>query len=380
MIPSPPETAAPPPSKPAPDPPPKTPAMQDKTFVLLLVLATLGFFWILWPFYGAVFWGVVLAILFMPLNRRLIKHSGLRPTFAALATLLVILFIVILPLTLVGVSVAKEGADLYRRMQSGDIDFARYFAQIMAALPGWMSGLLERFGVFDMPDLQKKLTGMASGGGKEIATRAFDIGQNTLDLVVSFFVCLYLTFFLLRDGSDLARRIWTAIPLDPGSKRKLFAKFATVIRATVKGNVVVAIAQGALGGLAFWYLGVHGALLWAVLMAFLSLLPAIGAALVWGPVAIFFLATGEVGKGVGLVVWGTLVIGIVDNLLRPLLVGKDIRMPDYLVLISTIGGMAIFGINGFVIGPVIAAIFVSAWGIFAEGRDPDDEPPAHPVA
>ena len=380
MIPSTPEAAAPPPSKPAPDPPPNTPAMQDKAFVLLLVLATLGFFWILWPFYGAVFWGVVLAIVFMPLNRRLIKRFGMKPTWAALATLLVVLVLVILPLAMVGVSLAQEASDIYRRMQSGEISFARYFAQITAALPDWLGRMLERFGVVDLPALQDKLTGMASDGSKTIATRAFDIGQNTLDLVVSFFVALYLSFFLLRDGTALARRIWSAIPLDPGSKRKLFAKFGAVIRATVKGNILVAIAQGALGGLAFWYLDVHGALLWAVLMAFLSLLPAVGAVLVWGPVALFFLASGAVGKGVALALWGTVVIGLVDNLLRPLLVGKDIRMPDYLVLISTIGGMAIFGINGFVIGPVIAAIFVSVWGIFAEGRPADDEPPGQPMA
>ncbi|MEO6407453.1 MAG: AI-2E family transporter [Burkholderiaceae bacterium] len=353
--------------------------MQDKAFVLLLVLSTLGFCWILWPFYGAVFWGVVLAILFTPLNRRILRRFGMGATLTALATLVIILFIVILPLTVVGLSVAQEVTDFYRRTQSREIDFARYFGQVMAALPDWVSRLLQGFGVFDMPDLQKKMSSMASAGGKEIATRAFDIGQNTLDLVVGFFVSLYLTFFLLRDGTGLARRIGAAVPLDPGSKRKLFAKFGAVIRATVKGNVVVAAVQGTLGGIAFWYLGVHGTLLWASLMAFLSLLPAIGAALVWGPVAIFFLATGEIGKGLGLVVWGTAVIGLVDNVLRPLLVGKDIRMPDYLVLISTIGGMAVFGINGFVIGPVIAAIFVSAWGIFAEGRDPDDAP-THPVA
>ena len=355
-----------------PDPPSNTPGMQDKAFVALLVLATLAFFWILWPFYGAVFWGVVLAIVFQPLNRKLIKRFGLGANAAALVTLVVVLFIVVLPLTLVGVALAQEVADVYRRMQSGEIDFARYFSQIVAALPGWMGRLLERFGVFDMPALQQKVTALAADGSKTLAARALDIGQNTLDLVVSFFVCLYLAFFLLRDGTGLARRVWAAIPLDPGSKRKLFAKFATVIRATVKGNVVVAVAQGALGGLAFWYLNVHGALLWAVLMAFLSLLPAIGAALVWGPVAVFLLATGELGKGIGLAVFGTVVIGLVDNLLRPLLVGKDIRMPDYLVLISTIGGMAIFGINGFVIGPVVAAIFLSVWGIFAEGREPDD--------
>ena len=116
-------------------------------------------------------------------------------------------------------------------------------------------------------------------------------------------------------------------------------------------------------------LGVHGALLWAVVMAFLSLLPAVGAALIWAPVAIYFLATGAIWQGVALIVWGVLVIGLVDNVLRPILVGKDTQMPDYVVLISTLGGMALFGINGFVIGPVIAAMFISVWHIFGASRE-----------
>jgi predicted PurR-regulated permease PerM len=154
--------------------------------------------------------------------------------------------------------------------------------------------------------------------------------------------------------------------LDPEQQRELFRRFAAVIRATVKGNLVVAIAQGALGGLAFWFLGVHAPVLWAVVMAFLSLLPAVGSALVWLPVALYFIATGAVWKGIGLIVYGVVVIGLVDNVLRPLLVGKDTRMPDYIVLIATLGGMAIFGINGFVIGPVIAAMFISVWDIFSQ--------------
>jgi predicted PurR-regulated permease PerM len=120
-----------------------------------------------------------------------------------------------------------------------------------------------------------------------------------------------------------------------------------------------------MGGLAFWGLGVQGPLLWAVVMAFLSLLPAVGAALIWAPVALYFLATGAIWKAVFLTAFGVLVIGMIDNVLRPILVGKDIKMPDYLVLISTIGGMAIFGLNGFVIGPVVAALFISLWDLFA---------------
>jgi predicted PurR-regulated permease PerM len=349
-------------------PPDAPPALEEKTFIVLLVGVTIAFGWILLPFYGAVFWGVVLAIVFAPLYRRVLPRVGRRPTVAALATLGVIVLLVVLPLIFIGAALVQEGTVLYRGLQSGEINLARYLEQIVAVLPSWMVGLLDRFGLGDIGELQRKLTASLAQGSQGIAARAFDIGQNTLDLVVGFFITLYLAFFLLRDGAALARRIRDAIPLDAASKRNLFSKFATVIRATVKGNVVVAMVQGALGGLAFWYLGVHGAVLWGTLMAFLSLLPAIGAALIWLPVAFYLLVTGAIAKGIGLIVWGTLVIGVVDNVLRPLLVGKDIRMPDYLVLISTLGGMAIFGLNGFVIGPVIAALFLAAWDIFVTAR------------
>jgi predicted PurR-regulated permease PerM len=137
----------------------------------------------------------------------------------------------------------------------------------------------------------------------------------------------------------------------------------------VKGNLLVAAIQGALGGLAFWFLGVSGALLWAVLMAVLSLVPAVGAAIVWLPVALYFFMTDAIWQGVLLIVWGVLVIGLVDNLLRPILVGKDTLMPDYVVMISTVGGMAAFGINGFVLGPLIAAMFIAAWDIYGAQGD-----------
>src|SRR4029434_8164744 len=144
-----------------------------------------------------------------------------------------------------------------------------------------------------------------------------------------------------------------------------FSKFATVIRATVKGTIVIAILQGTLGGVIFWFLGIRAALLWAVLMAFLSLLPAVGAALVWVPVAIYFLVTGAVWEGLVLIAYGALVISLVDNFVRPILVGADTKMPDYVVLISTLGGLEVFGMNGIVLGPVIAAMFIVVWDIFA---------------
>ena len=201
-----------------------------------------------------------------------------------------------------------------------------------------------------------------------LTSRAFSIGQNTLEFVINLFVMLYLLFFLLRDGKALAAEAARALPLKPQHTRRLLNEFATVVRATVKGNVVVALVQGTLGGLAFWVLDISGPLLWGALMALLSLLPAVGAAMVWGPVALYLLATGSIWPAVGLTVWGVLVIGLVDNVLRPILVGKETRLPDYLVLIATLGGLSVFGLNGFVIGPVIAALFIATWEIFTQAR------------
>ena len=342
------------------------PELQQKTFLILLILVTIAFGWILLPFYGAVFWGTVLAILFSPFYRRLLARMKQRPNLAALATLTICLVLVILPLTLITMAMLQEGVQVYEKIRSGQINFGTYFQQVIAALPAWLTRLLDRLDLLDINSIQQRLSSGAVQGSQYAATQAISITQNTFDFMVSFFIMLYLLFFLLRDGATLSTRIRDAIPLSAGHKRHLFKKFTTVIRATVKGNVAVAAVQGALGGVAFWFLGIQGALLWSVLMAFLSLLPAIGAAVVWLPVAIYFLVTGAIWQGVALIVYGVLVIGLVDNVLRPILVGKDTQMPDYVVLISTLGGMALFGLNGFVIGPAVAALFIACWDLFSE--------------
>jgi predicted PurR-regulated permease PerM len=342
--------------------------LHEKTFLTLLVIVTVAFGWILLPFYGAVFWGSVLAILFAPFYRKLLLKMHQRRNLTALISLFLVLLIVILPLALITISIVKEAILLYDNIRSGQINFGLYFQQTIAAMPQWMVHLLERFGLNDLPAIQKTLSNGAVQGSQLIAKQALSIGQNTFDFLISFGIMLYLLYFLLRDGSSLSARIRHAIPLTPAHKRHLFSKFTTVIRATVKGNIAVAAAQGALGGMIFWILGIEGALLWGVLMAFLSLLPAIGAALIWAPVAIYFLATGVLWKGFTLIAFCVIVIGLVDNIMRPILVGKDTQMPDYVVLISTLGGMSLFGLNGFVIGPVIAAMFMSAWDLFSTAQ------------
>ncbi len=344
------------------------PAPEARAFTWFVIVLSLALGWILWPFSGAIVWGTVLAIVFAPLYRRLCRSLPQRRTLAALATLLIILLSVILPLTLVAASLLQEGAAMYARMQSGEWDIGRYAHQIGAVLPARLTNYLDRVGLTDLDALSAKLSAGLTQNMEYFAGQALNIGQNAADFTIGLFVMLYLLFYLLRDGDDLSKRIEDSIPLQPDQRRYLSQQFTTVIRATVKGNLVVALAQGALGGLIFAVLGIHAPVLWAVVMAFLSLLPAVGAAIVWVPVAVYLLVTGEVWQGLVLLAFGTLVISTIDNVLRPILVGRHSKLPDYLVLISTLGGIAVFGINGFIIGPTIAAMFVASWGIFSAMR------------
>ncbi|WPP01787.1 AI-2E family transporter [Pseudomonas sp. HR96] len=341
---------------------------QNHSLRVLLVIVSLAFVWIMLPFYGAVFWAVILGILFAPLQKRLHLKFQRRRNLSSLVTLLACLVIAILPVIVVSALLVQEGAALYKNIESGQLDIAGYINHARHMLPTGLQHLLERMGVADLDGLRDKISKGAMQGSQYVATQAFSFGQGTFDFIVSFGIMLYLLFFFLRDGHDLVRRIRAALPLADEQQRRLQLKFNRVVRATVKGNMLVAVTQGALGGCIFWYLDIPSALLWAVLMAFMSLLPAVGAGIVWGPVAAYFVLGGDTVDGIILALFGVFVIGLVDNVLRPILVGKDTRMPDYLVLVSTMGGLAVFGLNGFVIGPLIAALFMSSWSIYTETK------------
>lgn len=345
--------------------------MESKVVLFLLVTLSLALGWILLPYYGTILWAAIIALLFSPLYRWLLARWKQRRTFAAILTLLAVLLIAILPVVFITASLAREVTLIYERMQSGELNPALYFRGAFAALPDWSTSLLDRFGLVDFDAMQHRLSSALTQASRFLATQALSIGQNAFEFVASLFITLYLTFFLIRDGETVVSAIERSIPLSSRRKMELIEKFIMVIRATVKGNLLVAAIQGALGGLAFWLLGVTGALLWAVLMAFLSLLPAVGAGLVWLPVAIYLMITGSVWQSVALTAYGVLVIGLVDNVLRPLLVGKDTRMPDYVVMITTLGGMAVLGINGFIVGPAIGAMFIAVWHIHVAIRTGD---------
>ncbi|SUD84201.1 permease [Stutzerimonas stutzeri] len=338
--------------------------LEQKVFLTLLLVVSVAFGWILLPFYGAVFWAVILAIIFAPIQRRLLARLNARRNLAALATLFICLLVAVLPVILIAGVLVQEGTTLYKQIESGEIDIDSFVSHAKELLPASWQAQMQRFGLGDMDQIRERLASSALQGSQFLATKAFSFGQGTFQFMLSFFLMLYLLFFLLRDGRELVARIRKAVPLSDNQKRRLFSKFTRVVRATVKGNIVVAATQGALGGIIFAILGIPSAVLCGVLMAFLSLLPAVGAGVIWTPVAIYFLMKGLIVQGVILILYGVLVIGLVDNILRPILVGKDTKMPDYVVLISTLGGLSLFGLNGFVIGPLIAALFISAWGLF----------------
>jgi predicted PurR-regulated permease PerM len=331
-------------------------------FLGLLALVTLAFFFVLEPFWGAIFWACALAIIFYPLQQRLLQWLPGKVNRVALLTLLICMLMVVLPLIAVAASFISEGIHLYQRIQSGDINPSAWFDSIRTAFPKAMA-LLQQVGV-DPDNIKAKLSEAAVTMSRLLAQELLTIGQNTAGVILNTCLMLYLAFFLLRDGHQLVELMIKALPLGDVRERMLFAKFAEVTRATVKGNLVVAVVQGVLGGLIFAVLELPAPVLWGVVMTFLSLLPAVGAALVWLPMALYLYATGEMVSATILVAYGALIIGLADNILRPVLVGRDTKLPDYLVLFSTLGGIALMGLNGFVLGPLVAALFLAFWQIF----------------
>ena len=346
--------------------------LERHSFLAMLVIVTLAFIFLIKPFFGAVFWGCAIGLIFYPLYIRLLHKFKGRQNVAALVTLIICTVIGVVPALFVLASFAQQGAALFKRLESGGIDPTHYVAQIQEAFPK-LERLLGSFGI-NIGQIGEHLSQSAIAIGRYAAQHAIEIGQNTLHGFISVALMLYITYFMLRDGEKLVSLVVRALPLGDQRERLLFAKFSEVTRATIKGNLVVAAIQGTLGGIIFWLLNIPAPVLWGVVMTLLSLIPVVGAGLIWAPVALYLFATGNVQDALILTVFGAVVIGLVDNILRPILVGRDTKLPDYLVLLSTLGGIVLFGINGFVLGPLLAALFVAFWGIFIrEINIPDEE-------
>ena len=314
----------------------------------------------------------------------LVRVRGRRP-LAAIATLLLLLVLVIAPLLGVLGAGASEalrvtetiGPRLQRLVdQPGEVD------SWLRAVPGYAH--IEPY----------RAQILTKGGELVGSTSAFLFAalsattRATAVFIFQFLILLYTMYFFLTGGPGLLASVLAYLPLTDADKQRMVGKFVSVTRATLKGTILIGVAQGLLGGLAFWVVGIDGAIFWGTVMTVLSIVPGVGGALVWLPAAIILMTTGAIWQGVALALFCALIVGSVDNVLRPRLVGQDTKMHELLIFFSTLGGLMFFGAMGFILGPILAALFVTAWEMFgttfrsalaepaSAAADPDYRPPA----
>ena len=335
--------------------------IQAAGFLFLLVLVTLAFGVLIANFVVPVFWAAVLAIVFRPVERSLgVRFGYKRPNLCAALTTILVVFVVFIPLGFVAVAVSREAVDLYKRFTTGEL-------AVSDAVDRWVPALV-RFGAglgITPGTVRANVTEAATSIAQFLASGAVTAGQNVVRAFGQFFLMLYVLYFFLRDGDQLLLAIARALPLGDARERALFERFTAVTRATLKGTLVVGAVQGTLGAIFFALLGLEGPVFWGAMMWACSLIPVIGPTIIWLPASLILIISGSVAKGLLLMGLGTFVIALADNILRPILVGRETRMPDFLVLLSTLGGLTLFGLSGFIAGPAIAALFITAWDMFA---------------
>lgn len=329
----------------------------QRVFFIALILGTTALFlWMVRDYLFPVFWAIVFALLLHPFYTRLQKRFS--RTLAAALTILVALIVIVLPVSWLGTQIAQEAYALYRTLaESGTLS--------SFALPEPAADLLGMFG-YDAEHIKTDIATWASTASAWIFSEALAISSATFTVIVKTLFMLYLLFFFLRDGEALGRYLMRHLPLGDKKESVLFARFASTTRALMKGTIVVALVQGLIGGILFWIAGVPNPILWGAVMAFASVIPAVGPFIVWLPAGLFLLAIGSLIPALIVLIGGAVVLSSVDNFLRPMLVGRETEMPDALIFISILGGIGVFGIAGIIIGPVIAALVLTVWDLFAE--------------
>lgn len=333
---------------------------QKASFLLYLLAVTAAFLFLLRSFLMPILLAAVFTGLTYPIYSWILSKVK-KPVVAALLTLVALMIILVVPFLAVGSIAYQEAVTFFK---SVDLDTWR------SQLETFAQGLRERFpAVFQRIDTQN-VSGMAISGlqnaGQFVLKHSADISLSLANNVLSFFLTLFIMFYFYLDGPRILERIIKWSPLKDEYERILIAKFVSVSKGTLKGILMIGIIQGILGALLFWAVGLPSPVFLGVLMVFASIVPAVGTAAIWGPAGLILLIQGRFGAGAAVILCGAIVIGSVDNFVRPILVGKDIKMHDLLVLLSTLGGLGLFGLSGFIIGPIIASMFLSIWNIFEE--------------
>lgn len=334
----------------------------QRGFLLLVVLAiTVLFLVMIRRFLVA----VILAGVFAAMSRRVFlavaERLGGRRRIASLSTVLGLLLLIVLPLGAFLALVVTQAGEISEQAGPWIRDQSGTWQELTSRLEGLplLGELLP-----DRGSIAARAGESVANVGSLLITWVRAATTGTLLVLLQLFVMLYAMYFFLLDGPSILSRILYYTPLDEEQERKLIGRFVSVTRATIKGSILVGLIQGGLAGAAFFVLKLPGAAFWSTVMAILSVIPVLGSGIIWAPAAVILMSTGRLAAGIGLAVWGFVVVSTVDNFLRPRFVGRDTKMHDLLVLLSTFGGLAMFGVVGFIIGPIIAALFVTAWGLY----------------
>ncbi len=335
--------------------------VKTATFFGLLLGASAGFLYLISDYLMPIIWAVVLAIVFSPLCYHLTRMMHGMRTLATIATMLIALITVFTPISVVGGIVAKESISVYQTLSTQDLTLSM---EHLWALPP-VAFALDRLQTTPA-ELQVSFAETIRSTGSAIAQGALGVGAEVLNVLAKILVMLYLLFFFLRDGEKIASRLMRMFPLGDTRELFLFERFSTTVRAVMKGTLIVALVQGGIGGILFAVAGVKSAALWGAAIALFAIIPAAGPAVVWIPAALILFYMGDTFGALVIALGGSVVISTIDNILRPILVGKDTNMPDSLILLSVLGGIATFGIAGVVLGPVVAALFLALWHLFEE--------------
>lgn len=344
---------------------------------MLAVLAVTGIaLYLCWlmlkPFLAVLAWAAVLVIVFYPVHKRLAQKIRRRGLCALVSTILVIV-IVVAPLTLLTIAVTNELRGAVSALPSQVEQLSQADGALSGRLPTWIQERVDT----DPERLKRFVTEQMQNYGSAIVGRSVGMLGNILGAVVKTFFVIITMYYLFRDGDDIVAALPGALPFTVEQSESLLERISQVISASVYGVVSIASLQGLLGGVAFWMLGVPSPLLWAVVLAFICMIPLAGSFFVWGPAAIYLMATDHLTKGIILVIWGAVVISSIDNLLRPRLIKNQTKLHELFVFFAVLGGMSMFGLLGIVLGPVVLAITLGLLNTFKTHRlrmqtdDPD---------
>jgi len=353
------------------------PRLSRSFFIAILLGTTFLFFRMMKEFVVPVLLAAVFASLFHPMFRWFLRKLRGRRNLAAILCCVVLLLVLVVPLYLVAYMVTNEAIDFY---SSTKLQVQEMIQQGDAGPLGKLKdlGWVKRFHLQEL-DWKATFKGTAATVGSGVATalKSFvdKTSRGTISVVVTLFVTLFTLFYFFRDGERMVARIRALVPLDDDYKDALVDRFSSVSRATVRGTLVIALVQGTLSGLALWAFGVGSPFLWGVVATLTSIVPLVGAWVVLYPAAFYLMATGHLWQGVGLLAVTVVVIVNVDNLLRPRLVGAEAGMHDLMVFFATLGGIGMFGPMGFILGPMLAALFLSVLDIYSEEFKADLPPP-----